>query len=121
MTTKPKAKRPEADIRSAIVEYMAGEKLKAIAGRHGVHQATVSGWARKWGDAFYPGQCKLRTQGRRKDVFPNKRDQKIMKMLLEGRTLRKIAMKYGISRARVAAIYKTWHDRGYEVPKEAKA
>jgi transposase len=120
MMARPKGKRPEAEIRSAIEEFMAGEKLNAIADRYGVRQPTVSYWIHKWGEAFFPGQFKLRKQGRRKDLAPNKRDQNIMRMVVEGKSSGQIAMKYAISRTRVAAICKTWGSRGYKVPEEVK-
>lgn len=116
MMARPKGVRDFEQIRSAIDEFMAGEKLTDIGERRGVSQPTVSYWLRKWGLKLYPTTFRLRKQGRRKDTVPNRRDQKIIKMIVTGRTFGEVAKKYGISRTRVAAIVATWGERGYKVP-----
>lgn len=113
---RPKGKRDFEQIKSAIEEFMAGEKLVDIGERRGVSQPTVSYWLRKWGPKLHPTTFQLRKQGRRKDIEPNKRDQKIIKMIVTGRTFGEVAKKYSISRTRVRAICATWRERGYQVP-----
>jgi len=115
MMARPKGKRDEAEIKSAIEEFMAGEKLTDIAERRGVSQPTISYWLRKWGTHYFPAQFKLRKQGRRMATEPTARDKKIMKAIASGRTFGEVAKKHGISRTRVAAICETWASRGYRV------
>lgn len=118
---RPKGKRDFEQIRTAIDEFMAGEKLVDIGDRRGVSQPTVSYWLRKWGPKLHPTTFKLRKQGRRKETEPNKRDQKIIKMIVTGKTFGEIAKKFGISRTRVAAIGTTWRNRGYQLPVDQTA
>jgi transposase len=110
--------RPFKIIKQAFEAYIAGEKSRDIAKRFKVSPSTISCWVKKHarhvGDAAKPKVTDRRK--RRVNKVPSVRDAEIVAYLHSGLPAAKVAGIYGISRARVSFIRKTWTKRGYIPP-----
>ena len=112
---RPKGARPREQIVAAVKAYVAGELMDDIAARFGVTQPTVSYWIAKHGQRYGGAKFVRRKQGRRADTSPNERDMGILFKAVNGVPLASIGRDYGLTRARVSYILKTWRQRGFVV------
>ena len=112
---RPNGRRPREQIADAVKAYMAGERERDIAARFGVTQSTVSYWIAKHGQRYAGAKFVRRKQGRRADTSPSERDMAILFKAVNGVPLASIGRDYGLTRARVSHIVKTWGQRGFVV------
>ena len=112
---RPKVARPREQIVAAVKAYVAGELMDDIAARFGVTQPTVSYWIAKHGQRYGGAKFVRRKQGRRADTSPSQRDMAILFKAINGVPLASIGREYGLTRARVCYIVKTWGRRGFVV------
>lgn len=90
-----------------LQDYRRNEPLKVIAIRYGYSPSTISLWAKAAG-------IKRRTRGCRIKYWPSEADMLIIdevRAIRDGKpTLTEIGKRWGMSKANVHRIYRTWKD-----------
>lgn len=115
MMSRPPGHRDETEIRQCIEEFAHGAKQKDLAEKFGVSQPTISYWITTFGEKFMGKKFKFRKQGRPQLKEPSQRDKDILVAVAKGEKYSDIAIRYGITSARVWSVCNTWVGRGYRV------
>ena len=117
---RPRGKnRSKEEVRAAVLRYMAGDKVEAIANDMGVAQPTISYWMKKYGKLFGDAEgqkFKRRGRGRRMAEEPCDRDKEILNLYACGVPPAHLARVYGVKRQRAWSIIQAWLARGYQPP-----